>query len=66
MRYPTCHTCGIIIRWQPTIVEGKTYCCLGCTQGGPCDCDYDNLPKENGANALARRPRYDLQHKAEG
>lgn len=41
---PVCATCGIVIRWQPTIVDGRTYCCLGCAQGGPCKCDYDNLP----------------------
>jgi hypothetical protein len=65
MRHPTCHTCGIIIRWQPTIVEGRTYCCLGCAEGGPCECDYDNLPQEKEANALVRRPIYDLQQRGE-
>ena len=39
-----CENCGIIIVWQPTIVEGKSYCCPGCAHGGPCNCDYDNLP----------------------
>ena len=40
-----CANCGIVIVWEPTIVEGKRYCCPGCAQGGPCDCDYDNLPR---------------------
>jgi len=48
----TCETCGIVIRWQPTIVGDKTYCCLGCAQGGPCECDYDNLPYPEEMNAL--------------
>lgn len=61
MHHPTCHTCGITIRWKPTIVEAKTYCCLGCALGGPCDCDYDNLPQEDEANALVRRPKFGLQ-----
>jgi len=39
-----CANCGIVIRWQPTILDGRIYCCLGCAQGGPCECDYDNLP----------------------
>jgi hypothetical protein len=39
-----CANCGITIDWQPTIVDGKVYCCPGCAQGGPCECDYDNLP----------------------
>jgi len=41
-----CANCGIEIRWQPTIVDGKTYCCIGCSQGGPCTCDYEHLPQE--------------------
>ena len=39
-----CANCGIVIRWQPTLVDGKVYCCVGCAQGGPCRCDYDDLP----------------------
>lgn len=41
---PVCANCGIPIRWQPTVVDGKAYCCLGCAEGGPCECDYDHLP----------------------
>jgi hypothetical protein len=55
MHYPTCRSCGIVIRWQPTIVEDKTYCCIGCAQGGPCVCDYDNLPRADEVNALVLR-----------
>jgi len=39
-----CANCGIPVRWQPTMVDGKAYCCLGCAAGGPCECDYDHLP----------------------
>jgi hypothetical protein len=35
-----CANCGIEIRWRPTIVDGVPYCCLGCSRGGPCECDY--------------------------
>lgn len=42
---PTCANCGIPIRWRPTVVDGRTYCCLGCAQGGPCECDYARLPQ---------------------
>jgi len=48
-----CANCGIEIRWQPTIVDGKTYCCWGCSQGGPCTCDYSNLPLSTDSVALA-------------
>jgi hypothetical protein len=47
-----CANCGIVVRWQPTIIGTKTYCCLGCAEGGPCDCDYDNLPQPNETNAM--------------
>jgi hypothetical protein len=41
---PICANCGIEIRWRPTIVDGVAYCCLGCSRGGPCECDYSRLP----------------------
>lgn len=53
-----CENCGIVIRWQPTIIDGKTYCCLGCAQGGPCECDYDNLPKSDQANPMVLHQGY--------
>lgn len=40
-----CANCKIVIRWQATIVDGQSYCCPGCAKGGPCECDYDNLPR---------------------
>jgi len=40
-----CANCRIVIRWQPTIVEGRAYCCTGCVEGGPCTCDYSRLPE---------------------
>jgi hypothetical protein len=48
----TCINCGIVIRWQPTLVGGKVFCCLGCAEGGPCRCDYDNLPQPGDTTAL--------------
>lgn len=51
-RRPICATCGIVIRWQPTQVDDKMYCCFGCAAGGPCECDYDNLPALGDLKAL--------------
>ena len=65
MHQPTCHTCGIVIRWQPTIVEGRSYCCFGCAQGGPCECDYDNLPELDEINALVIRTSFQIQLRKE-
>jgi hypothetical protein len=47
-----CANCGIVIIWEPTMVEGQSYCCPGCAQGGPCNCDYDNLPRSGGSNPI--------------
>jgi hypothetical protein len=56
-----CTNCGIIIRWQPTIVDGQAYCCLGCAQGGPCDCDYDNLPQPGDGCAIVLQTSQDFE-----
>lgn len=56
---PVCASCGIVIRWQPTIVDGEVYCCLGCAQGGPCECDYDNLPQPDGHTAMVLQKAQD-------
>ena len=49
---PICANCGIEIRWQPTIVDGVSYCCLGCSRGGPCECDYSRLPSTDDNTAI--------------
>ena len=36
-----CGTCGVEIPLLPAVHRGKTYCCGGCAQGGPCYCSYD-------------------------
>jgi hypothetical protein len=53
---PRCANCQIVITWLPTIVDGQVYCCPGCAEGGPCDCDYGHLPqtKENSAIVVHR------------
>ena len=38
---PHCANCGVEIPWRPAVHRGKTYCCGGCAQGGPCYCSYD-------------------------
>jgi hypothetical protein len=55
-----CANCGIIIRWQPTIVDTQVYCCAGCAQGGPCQCDYDNLPPRGEVQAMILQRSRDL------
>ncbi len=55
--YPKCANCGIEIRWLPTVVDGNMYCCLGCSQGGPCECDYSALPQEGDSVAIVVQER---------
>jgi len=40
-----CANCDIIFDWLPTRIGQAEYCCSGCADGGPCCCDYDNLPR---------------------
>ena len=39
-----CANCNITIDWVPILMDGRAYCCVGCTDGGPCSCDYEPLP----------------------
>ena len=61
MTKPTCANCGIVLRWQPTVVGQKVYCCPGCAEGGPCECDYDNLPQPGDVKALVLKRTYVLK-----
>jgi len=54
MAKPVCANCGITVEWQPTVLDGRTYCCLGCAVGGPCTCDYSNLPRVGELRAIVR------------
>jgi hypothetical protein len=47
-----------MIHWQPTIVGLEVYCCSGCARGGPCECDYDNLPRPGEVKALVLKKTY--------
>lgn len=50
-----CANCGIRIHWQATLVNDKAYCCPGCAEGGPCLCDYDNLPQADEARPIVHQ-----------
>jgi hypothetical protein len=63
-RQTLCENCGIAIEWQPTIVGGKTYCCVGCAHGGPCECDYDNLPQADDVNPMVPHTEFRLAERS--
>jgi hypothetical protein len=57
---PLCANCGLDIWWRPTVVDGRTYCCGGCAQGGPCYCSYDlpvSAPKTFAEEQAASNPQ---------
>jgi hypothetical protein len=57
-----CANCDIEIRWSPTIVQGKTYCCTGCAAGGPCSCDYSQYRSVRIAGVIHYMPEHEEQH----
>lgn len=40
-----CDSCDIELAGSHLVVHGKPFCCLGCSEGGPCICSYE---KEDG------------------
>ncbi len=38
----TCESCDITLAGEPLRLEGKFYCCAGCSAGGPCVCTYEH------------------------
>ncbi len=52
-----CVNCGIIFSWRPTVIRGSVYCCVGCSRGGPCTCDYAHLPTMDQALPLVKAGR---------
>ncbi len=56
-----CANCDIEIRWSPTIVQGKAYCCSGCAAGGPCSCDYSQYRSVNIAGVIHYMPEHEGQ-----
>ena len=36
-----CDSCDIDLEGQPLFVNGKPFCCVGCSEGGPCTCTYE-------------------------
>jgi|GEM_PF-1152688 hypothetical protein len=49
-----CANCGIVFSWRPTVIRGTVYCCVGCSRGGPCTCDYAHLPAMDQSLPLAK------------
>ena len=41
-----CDGCFAEFDWTPTEFEGRSYCCRGCADGGPCACTYGTPPAD--------------------
>ena len=38
-----CSSCDIDLTGvRPIAVDGRSYCCSGCAEGGPCICTYED------------------------
>jgi len=42
-----CGNCSLPVGWPRVYMGGVAYCCLGCAQGGPCYCSYDQEGKDS-------------------
>jgi hypothetical protein len=60
---PRCANCGVDIPWRPRIHRGRTYCCGGCAQGGPCYCSYDLATISGRLRTRTRPPRRAPRHR---
>lgn len=60
-----CSNCGIRIEWRPTLLGSEPFCCVGCAMGGPCNCDYSNLPRENECRTIVVVNKVELASGAE-
>jgi hypothetical protein len=61
---PHCANCDIDILWPPTVVQGITYCCVGCAAGGPCCCDYSQYRSVTISGIIHYGPDEDALQKA--
>ncbi len=55
-----CASCDIGLNEAAVIVEGLSYCCRGCAQGGPCVCNYVGDPAKYPRNGHSDRKTFDL------
>lgn len=47
-----CASCESAITGRPIYFMDETYCCLGCSGGGPCVCTYEADLAEDGVDHL--------------
>ena len=47
-----CASCDGIISGRPVYRMDEAYCCLGCAQGGPCICTYEQDLADDGVDHL--------------
>ncbi|MEP7361110.1 MAG: hypothetical protein ABI744_05965 [Chloroflexota bacterium] len=47
-----CASCEGIITGRPVYRMDEAYCCLGCAQGGPCVCTYEQDQADDGVDHL--------------
>ncbi len=48
-----CASCDSAIPGKPVYRMDEAYCCLGCAQGGPCLCTYEQDLADDGVDHLS-------------
>ena len=54
-----CASCDGVIADRPVYLMDEAYCCLGCAQGGPCVCTYEQDLADDGVTGLGLPFRVD-------
>jgi hypothetical protein len=54
-----CASCDGVITERPVYRMDEAYCCVGCAQGGPCVCTYEQDLADDGVNGLGLPFRLD-------
>ncbi|HET9682161.1 MAG TPA: hypothetical protein VFP19_08990 [Candidatus Limnocylindrales bacterium] len=47
-----CASCDTLLTGRPVYHMDETYCCLGCAEGGPCMCSYEEDLASDGVDHL--------------
>ncbi len=49
-----CASCDGVITNRPVYRMDEAYCCLGCAEGGPCFCTYEQDLADDGVDHIGR------------
>ena len=59
-----CSNCSYDLEQTTLVVDGKSYCCSGCVQGGPCICSYRQSPEQAVSSGQDHTPQDQITFEA--